>query len=290
MFTNFELYLIDSLYSYISHDLETSDFEYQYEFIKKNLYSYINYTSLENVYYDIICTYDMDDINKAKNMIKNILYYYFLSNPNESLNIDLLVNKFLSDEEFGIKVLKTFYLAIFNLNQLEIMENNYKKLNSNKYNIIKYLKYEIESLNDKIRFNTKIFFNLLSIISNNIYTKTLIFKINLLSDNNLIEHESLTFLKTYYPYFVRLMYTDIYEYTSFDNDKDAKIVNNSVLNILEDENINFNDPKYLDEKYLLIYIAILNKNLERKEIRNYLSEDNLVLIRKNNPLYMFDEI
>ena len=49
-------------------------------------------------------------------------------------------------------------------------------------------------------------------------------------------------------------------------------------------------PKYLDEKYLLIYIAILNKNIERKEIRNYLSEDNLVLIRKNNPLYMFDEI
>ena len=290
MFTNFELYLIDSLYSYVSHDLETSDFEYQYEFIKKNLYSYINYTSLENVYYDIICTYDMDDINKAKNMIKNILYYYFLSNPNESLNIDLLVNKFLSDEEFGIKVIKTFYLAIFNLKQLEIIENNYKKLNSNKYKIIKYLKYEIESLNDKIRFNTKIFFNLLSIISNNIYTKTLIFKINLLSDNNLIEHESLTFLKTYYPYFVRLMYTDIYEYTSFDNDKDAKIVNNSVLNILEDENINFNDPKYLDEKYLLIYIAILNKNFERKEIRNYLSEDNLVLIRKNNPLYMFDEI
>ena len=37
MFTNFELYLIDSLYSYVSHDLETSDFEYQYEFIKKNL-------------------------------------------------------------------------------------------------------------------------------------------------------------------------------------------------------------------------------------------------------------
>ena len=290
MFTNFELYLIDSLYSYISHDLETSDFEYQYEFIKKNLYSYINYTSLENVYYDIICTYDIDDINKAKNMIKNILYYYFLANPNESLNIDLLVNKFLSDEEFGIKVLKTFYLAIFNLNQLEIMENNYKKFNSNKYNIVKYLKYEIGSLNDKIRFNIKLIFNLLSVISNNIYTKTLILKIILLSDNNLIEFESLTFLKAYYPYFVRLMYTDIYEYTSFDNDKDAKIVNNSVLNILEDENINFNDPKYLDEKYLLIYIAILNKNIERKEIRNYLSEDNLVLIRKNNPLYMFDEI
>ena len=86
------------------------------------------------------------------------------------------------------------------------------------------------------------------------------------------------------------MYTDIYEYTSFDDDKDAKILNNSVSNILEDENIDFNDPKYLDEKYLLIYIAILNKNIERKEIRNYLSEDNLVLIRKNNPLYMFDEI
>ena len=290
MFTNFELYLIDSLYSFVSDDLDTSDFEYQYIFIKNDLNSYINHTSLENVYYDIICTYDIDDINKAKNMIKNILYYYFLANPNESLNIDLLVNKFLSDEEFGIKVLKTFYLAIFNLNQLEIMENNYKKFNSNKYNIVKYLKYEIGSLNDKIRFNIKFIFNLLSVISNNIYTKTLILKIILLSDNNLIEFESLTFLKAYYPYFVRLMYTDIYEYTSFDDDKDTKIINNSVSNILEDENIDFNNPKYLNEKYLLIYIAILNKNIERKEIRNYLSEDNLVLIRKNNPLYMFDEI
>ena len=127
MFTNFELYLIDSLYSFVSDDCKTIDFEYQYIFIKNDLNSYINHTSLENVYYDIICTYDIDDINKAKNMIKNILYYYFLANPNESLNIDLLVNKFLSDEEFGIKVLKTFYLAIFNLNQLEIMENNYRK-------------------------------------------------------------------------------------------------------------------------------------------------------------------
>ena len=73
MFTNFELYLIDSLYSFVSEDLDTSDFEYQYIFIKNDLNSYINHTSLENVYYDIICTYDIDDINKAKNMIKNII-------------------------------------------------------------------------------------------------------------------------------------------------------------------------------------------------------------------------
>lgn len=281
MFTDVEVFLINNLFNYVSFGKKNT-FDEKYEFLKEKLSKYLTREYLENVYYDIVNMYDLDSEYEAKRIIKNILYYYYLDNQNINEDINYLIEKFLDDEKFGISIIKKFYILIFKLEYVKKIENRLNKQNPSKYNEILYLKQKIESLNDKIRSSVQSLFLICIKYSNNLFDKATV--------NNAIKNsDDFIFLKNYYPYFVKLMYTDLYEYTLFDTDPEAKKINNMILKILNNQECDFNNPDLLKEEYLMLYMIILKDNMQRKENRKNLNGQNLKLVRKNNPLYMFDE-
>ncbi|MGN1379842.1 MAG: hypothetical protein ACI4XR_05605 [Bacilli bacterium] len=281
MFTDVEVFLINNLFNYVSFGKKNT-FDEKYEFLKEKINKYLTREYLENVYYDIVNMYDLDSEYEAKRIIKNILYYYYLDNQNINEDINYLIEKFLDDEKFGISIIKKFYILIFKLEYVKKIENRLNKQKPSKYNEILYLKQKIESLNDKIRSSVQSLFLICIKYSNNLFDKATV--------NNAIKNsDDFIFLKNYYPYFVKLMYTDLYEYTLFDTDPEAKKINNMILKILNNQECDFNNPDLLKEEYLMLYMIILKDNMQRKENRKNLNGQNLKLVRKNNPLYMFDE-
>ena len=285
MFTDVEIYLINNLFNYVSFS-KNNTFEEKYELLKEKINKYLTKEYLESIYYDIVNIFDLESEYEAKRVIKNILYYYYLENNND--NIDYLIDKFLTDEKFGIKMIKNFYLSIFKMERVKKSENQLINQNPNKFNNIQYLKQKIESLNDKLRNSAQSLFFMCMHFTGNMFEASKLFKNSLLNKSK-YNPEDFIFLKNYYPYFVKLMYTDLYEYTLFDTDPEAKKINKMILNILNNKDFDYNNPSLLKEEYLLVYMIVLKDSLQRKENRENLNGHNLKLVKKNNPLYMFDE-
>ncbi len=271
---------------------------------------FTNFTSLEEFYsffvqrktindgdniilYDkLLSQYFNEDHFTTKNMIKTIYYYYLLKYPDaEKLSEEDLVNKFISSKYFGLQIINAYYELFFDKEKVSVIEKS--MINSKKYQktIVPY-KWEVRGINDYLRENVKSLFNFILIFEGDrdeAASVTFDFiRGTAITTNDFIK-EKIDIINAYFPYFVKVMYYDIYKYISFREPNGTQLTEELYL-IITNTNINWLDPKLFDYDVFRLFIDFLGLNgKEREDVKDSLTSMQRRLILDNVPFSALDE-
>ncbi len=260
-----------------------SSFEELFDFFRSNDDSMALYQKLRELYLD-------EDPYAIKNMIKTCYYYYLLKYPNAAkLSEEELVNKFISDMSFGLSIVDAYYELFFD-KKTDDLESSLLNTKVYQESIAPY-RWEVRGINDYLRENVKSVFKFIMAFEGDAEESSIVaydfIKGNATTANVFIK-EKIDIIKTYFPYFVKIMYYDIYKYVSFR--ENGTSLSEELYSIINDENINWSDPKLFDYQMFRVFIDFLKlSGKEREEVRDSLTSMQRKLILNNVPLSALDE-
>lgn len=236
-----------------------------------------SYDKFKIIYENIVTMYNEKDHFLASNIIRTLNFYYAVSG-NKEVNENVIYNEFLNNEEEALDLIINFYSKI-------IIKDKIMDLASDN---LKELTYEVRSLNDFLRFTLmEVFSVILHSIQTDPFTELELFLNSDIETSNDIVNEKINILRNYKPYLANIIYSDLYEHLSLDNNKEIVEIKNMVKYIILNRD-NFETEVLLRKEILKLYITLNMENYKRKEAREKFSEDDFALIRKINPLYKLD--
>ena len=229
------------------------------------------------IYENIVFLYTKEDHFVATNIIKTLNFYYAVCSGKD-INEDTIYDEFINNYEWALMLFKIFYSKIM------IKDTIMNRANDK----LKELTYEVRSLNDFLRFTLmEIFSAILYSIQTDPFVELEQFLNGEVETSNDIVNKKINILRNYKPYLANIIYTDLYEHLSLDNDEDAIETKNMIKYIILNRD-NFDTEVLLRKEILKLYITLNMKNYKRKEAREKFSEEDFALIRKINPLYKLD--
>lgn len=261
-----------------------TSFEELYDFFRNNDDSTGLYQKLCELYFN-------EDRYAVKNMVKTCYYYYLINHPRApKFSEEELVSKFISDKSFGVSIIDAYYELFFDKEQTSELESDLLGTKMYQESIAPY-KWEIRGINDYLREHVKSVFNFVFAFEDD-KEKTLEVVYNFIKGTSTTENiyikEKIDIIRSYFPYFVKIMYYDIYKYVSF---KEAGTsLSKELYLIINDENINWSDPKLFDYDMFKMFIDFIRfSGKEREEAIKSLTSTQRRLILNNVPLSALDE-
>lgn len=236
-----------------------------------------SYDKFKIIYENIVTMYNEKDHFLGSNIIRTLNFYYAVSR-NKEVDENVIYNEFLTDEDYALDLITNFYSKI-------IIKDKIMDLASDN---LKELTYEVRSLNDFLRFTLmEVFSAILHSIQTDPFIELEQFLNSDVETSNDIVNEKINFLRNYKPYLANILYTDLYEHLSLNNDKEIVEIKNMIKYIILNRD-NFETEVLLRKEILKLYITLNMKNYKRKEARKKFCEEDFSLIRKINPLYKLD--
>lgn len=243
--------------------------------------------------YERLCTlYFNEDRYSVKNMIKTIYYYYLLKFPDaDKLPDEDLINKFISNKVFGLQAINTYYELFFDKEKVATIEKSMTNSKIYQKAIIPY-KWEVRGINDFLRENVKSIFNFVLVFEGNredAAKVTYDFINGSATTANTFLQEKIKIIRAYFPYFVKIMYYDIYKYVSFKETNGTQLTD-ELYSIIANTNINWLDYKLFDYDIFKLFIDFLGlSGKEREDVTDSLTSMQRRLILDNVPLSALDE-
>lgn len=257
-------------------------------FIKKLM----NAERLEYVAGEITDFANFESMKEAKKIVDVLYYYYLLFNSNVEINKkDDYFNRFLNDKNYALFLLNNYYSYALNKENNIATENKIKINNEDRFNKLNYYSYIAYGLNDYLKDILIEIYSKFSVADEDKLSNAIVRYLN--GDINIIKNneikEKLDIIKNIKPYFVKIMYTDLYE-LSINNDDNYDDSGEIIEKILESDRISFDEKELLNDRLLTTYFHYVFMLNERKNQRDKLNNNQLKLVRKHNPLYFLDEL
>ena len=229
------------------------------------------------IYENIVFLYTKEDHFVATNIIRTLNFYYAVCSG-KNINEDTIYDEFINNYEWALMLLKIFYSKIM------IKDSIMNRANDK----LKELTFEVRSLNDFLRFTLmEVFSAILQSIQTDPYIEFELFLNSDVETSNDLVNEKINILRNYKPYLANIIYSDLFEHLSLNNDKEIIEIKNMVKYIILNRD-NFETEVLLRKEMLKLYITLNMKNYKRKEARKQFDEEDFSLIRKINPLYKLD--
>lgn len=236
-----------------------------------------SYDKFKIIYENIVTMYNEKDHFLASNIIRTLNFYYAVSR-NKEVDENVIYNEFLTNKDYALDLITNFYSKI-------IIKDKIMDLASDN---LKELTYEVRSLNDFLRFTLmEVFSAILHSIQTDPFIELELFLNSDVETSNDIVNEKINFLRNYKPYLANIIYSDLFEHLSLNNDKEIVEIKNMIKYIILNRD-NFETEILLRKEILKLYITLNMKNYKRKEARKKFSEEDFSLIRRINPLYKLD--